>query len=269
MLDAGRRWRCWVKRRICLALAILSLAVGLWADSVAARQHYLPNGAYTDVYALQYAARSGNSSEFSRLITQYPELVSLTTTDGTNMLQWSLANDNRAAFKLLLRAGAKTDQPGFDGDTVIHDAARDRSSNWLKLLLEHGANPNVRNAQSGTVPLNRALIAERDKQFEMLLKAGADPNATDTTGNTPLHVAAQINKPWHAYTLLTNRANPADPSLRNAQGQTFQRYLFMTKDSLLNKRTREGRQLVLDYMSIKDLPVEPGAPPHLKRDFKL
>lgn len=258
-----------MKRRICLALAILQLATGLLADSVAARQHYLPNGAYTDIYALQYAARSGNSSEFNRLITDHPQLTSLAAADGTNMLQWSLANDNREAFQLLLRAGAKTDQPGFDGDTVIHDAARDRSSKWLKLLLEHGANPNVRNAQSGTVPLSRALIAERDKQFEMLLKAGADPNAADATGNTPLHVAGEINKPWHVYILLTNRANPADPFLRNAQGQTFQRYLFMTKDSLLNKRTRKGRQLVLDYLSTKDIPIEPGAPPHLKRDFKL
>jgi len=247
-------------------ILVLSLMV---AAPVDARQHYLPMGAYTDVYALQYAARPGNSSAFERLITEYPSLVSLTDLDGATMLQWALANDNRRAFQLLLHAGAKADQPGFEGDTVIHDAARHRSSNWLKLLLANGANPDVRNLQSGAVPLSRALISDRGKQFEMLLKAGAGPNIADATGNTPLHVAAQINKPWHVYMLLTNWDNPADPYILNAQGQTFQRYLFMTDDRLLNKRTREGRQVVLDYLWFKDIPIEPGAPPHLKRDFKL
>jgi uncharacterized protein len=257
--------------RLTKAAALLSgivLLAGVLAGPVAARQHYLPEGAYTDVYALQYAARPGNSAEFSRLITQYPALVSLTTTDGTTMLQWALATGNREAFRLLLRAGAKADQPGFDDDTVIHDAARHRSSKWLKLLLEQGASPNVRNAQSGAVPLSRALIADRDKQFEMLLKAGADPNIPDATGNTPLHVAAQINKPWHVYALLTNRTDPADPFILNAQGQTFQRYLFMTPDQSLTRQTRKARQVVLDYLSIKDIPIEPGAPPHQKKGFK-
>lgn len=264
MLDAGRRWRCGVKRPICLALAILSLATGLSADSVAARQHYLPSGAYTDVYALQYAARPGNERAFNRLITDHPQLTSLAAADGTNMLQWSLANNNQRAFQLLLRAGAKPDQPGSGGETVIHEAAAHRDSRWLKLLLKNGANPNVRNAKSGTVPLTRALMADRDKQFEMLLKAGANPNLSDSTGNTALHIAALINKPRHVYVLLTNHDAPADPFILNAQGQTFQRYLFMTQDRLLNNRIREGRQLVLEYLSIKDIPIEPGAPPHLK-----
>ena len=247
----------------------LITVLAMMAAPVAARQHYLPNGAYTDAYALQYAARPRNSREFRKLITDHPNLLSLTTVDGTTLLQWALAENKLEAFLLLLRAGAKTDQPGFEGDTVIHDAARDRNPKWLKLLLKNGADANAHNAQSGAVPLSRALISDRDKQFEMLLKAGADPNIADATGNTPLHVAAQINKPWHVYTLLTNRAGPADPFIRNAQGQTFQRYLFMTEDRLLNKRTREGQQLVLDYLAFKGIPIEPGAPPHLKRDFKL
>jgi uncharacterized protein len=157
---------------------------------------------------------------------------------------------------------------GYRHDHAAVDAASHRNPKWLKLLLENGASPNVRNSASGATPLGHALIADRDEQFEMLLGAGGDPNLADATGNTSLHVAAQINKPWHVYMLLTNRANPADPFLRNAQGHTFQRYLFMTEDGLLNKRTREGRRLVLDYLSIKDIPIEPGAPPHLQPEFK-
>ncbi len=252
-----------------LALPLMALLVGAMAGPVAARQHYLPKGAYTDVYALHYAARSGNSRVFRKLITDHPHLLSLTTADGTTLLQWALAENNRKAFGLLLKAGADPAQPGFEGDTVIHDAAGHRNPKWLKLLLKSGASPNVRNAQSGAVPLRRALIANGDKQFEMLLKASANPNLADATGNTPLHVAAQINKPWHVYMLLTNRADPADPFIRNAQGHTFQRYLFMTEDRLLNKRTREARQVVLDYLWIKDIAIEAGAPPRRNKGFKL
>lgn len=253
-----------MRRSICLALAALSLATGL---PVAARQHYLPTGAATDVYALQYAARPGNERAFNKLITDHPHLTSLAATDGTNMLQWALANNNRPAFRMLLGAGAKPDQPGLGGETVIHDAAAHRDSKWLKLLLENGANPNVRSAKSATVPLTRALMADRDAQFEMLLKAGADPNLADVTGNTALHIAALINKPWHVYMLLTNRDAPADPFILNAQGQTFQRYLFMTQDRLLNKRTREARHVVLDYLWFKGIAIDPGAPPFPKRGF--
>lgn len=255
-----------MEKRICLALT-LALATSLIGEPLGARQHYLPMGAATDVDALQYAARPGNEHAFNKLITAHPHLTSLAATDGTNMLQWALANNNQRAFRLLLRAGAKPDQPGLGGETVIHDAAGHRDSRWLKLLLKNGANPNVRSAKSATVPLTRALMADRDAQFEMLLKAGADPNLADVTGNTALHIAALINKPWHVYVLLTNRDAPADPFILNAQGQTFQRYLFMTQDRLLNKRTREARHVVLEHLWFKGIAIEPGAPPFPKRGF--
>jgi ankyrin repeat protein len=36
-------------------------------------------------------------------------------------------------------------------------------------------------------------MANRDENFRRLLAAGADPNASDRMGDTPLHVAANIN----------------------------------------------------------------------------
>ena len=43
---------------------------------------------------------------------------------------------------------------------------------------------------------------------------------------------------------------------RNAQKQTFQRYLFMTRDALLNQASREGRQKIIKYIRSNKIPIE-------------
>ena len=218
--------------------------------------------------AILNAAQSGDAALF-KFLSAGPGQMSSTAENGTTFLQWALAHGKKRTFLLLLRSGADTAQIGFDGDTVIHNAARHSDPNWLKLLLENGAHPDVRNARSGTLPLHQALIADRTRQFEALLKAGANPDLADNTGNTALHIAAQINKPWHVFMLLINPGKPANPFIRNAQKRTFQRYLFMTDDRLLNKQTRAGRKAVLDYLLSKGIPIDPSVPPHLERTFKL
>lgn len=229
-----------------------------------------PNSAHfdTEERALLEAAQSGDAALF-RFLSAGPGQLSGTAEDGTTFLQWALAHGKKRTFLVLLRSGADPAQIGFDGDTVIHDAARHSDPSWLKFLLENGAHPDARNARSGTLPLHQALIADRARQFEDLLKAGADPDLTDETGNTALHIAAQINKPWPVFTLLINPGKPANPFIRNAQKSTFQRYLFMTNDRLLNKKTRAGREAVLNYLLLKSIPIDPSVPPHQERTFKL
>lgn len=217
--------------------------------------------------AILNAAQSGDAALF-RSLSAGPVQLSGTAENGTTFLQWALAHGKKRTFLLLLRSGADPAQIGCDGDTVIHDAARHSDPSWLELLLENGAHPDARNASSGTLPLHQALIADRARQFEALLKAGADPDLADDTGNAALHIAAQINKPWRVLMLLMNPGKPADPFIRNAQKSTFQRYLFMTDDRLLNKQTRAGRKAVLDYLLSKGIPIDSSVPPRHERTFK-
>lgn len=76
---------------------------------------------------------------------------------------------------------------------------------------------------------HRALTFNSAAVVAMLVAAGADPNAVDSTGNTPLHEA---NSEPVARTLLGAGANP---NARNAQGQTplFNPYFEETKPVLL------------------------------------
>jgi uncharacterized protein len=158
------------------------------------------------------------------------------------LLQWAL-----------LDAGADPLQPGMDGDTVVHMAAMANDPAYLTELLARRVNPDVANAITGAGPLRSALMGERTEQFHALLAAGADPDMPDRMGNTPLHVAGQINEPARALELLEAGA---DPMARNAQGVTFQRYLFMTRAALLNAETRRQREAVEAWLKAHGIAVE-------------
>jgi hypothetical protein len=169
------------------------------------------------------------------------------------LLQWALLNQRLDSLKALLDAGADPTQPGVDGETVVHMAAMANDPAYLAELLARGVDPNVRNPESGAGPLRAALMGEREAQFRALLAAGADPNLADRLGNTPLHVAGQINEPARALDLLDAGA---DPNARNAQGATFQRYLFMTRAALLNVETRKRRDAVEAWLTQRGIPLE-------------
>jgi uncharacterized protein len=169
------------------------------------------------------------------------------------LLQWALLNKRLDSMRALLDAGADPLQPGMDGDTVVHTAAMANDASYLTELLGRRVNPNVPNATTGAGPLRSALMGERDEQFRALLAAGADPDMPDRMGNTPLHVAGQINEPARALDLLNAGA---DPLARNAQGATFQRYLFMTRAALLNAETRRDREAVEAWLKAHGIPFE-------------
>lgn len=181
--------------------------------------------------------------------------VDLSTKGDKNvtLLQWALLNKRLDSMKALLDLGADPLQPGMDSDTVVHMAAMANDGAYLSELLARKVNPNVANPVSGAGPLRAALMGERDEQFRALLAAGADPDMADRMGNTPLHVTGQINEPARALDLLNAGA---DPMARNAQGVTFQRYLFMTRAALLNAETRKHREAVEAWLTAHGIPLE-------------
>jgi uncharacterized protein len=169
------------------------------------------------------------------------------------LLQWALLNRNPEALRVLLDAGADPAQHGMDGDTVVHTAALANDPAYLTLLLAHRADANAANAETGASPLHAALIGKRDTQFHALLAAGADPNHADRMKNTPLHVAGQIGDSALALDLLQAGA---DAAAQNAQGVTFQRYLFMTRTALLTAEARSQREAVEAWLKAHGIAVE-------------
>ena len=96
----------------------------------------------------------------------------------------------------------------LSGTTRLHWAAAGDSREQVMDLLNRGADPNARNFE-GATPLHRAMDRNRwpdtDKE---LIKAGADPNARDDLGATPLHYGAAHANAARVQTLLEAGANP-------------------------------------------------------------
>jgi hypothetical protein len=203
------------------------------------------------VARLADAAASGDRARVAELARSVD--LAARGDDGVTLLQWALFNKSADGLEALLDAGADPNQIGLDGDTVVHLAALANDDRYLTILLAKGANPNVAHGDTGATPLRSALMGERIEQFRALLAAGADPDRPDRMGNTPLHVAGQINEPARALDLLKAGA---DPMARNLQGATFQRYLFMTRVDLLNAETRRDREAVQAWLTEHGIAVE-------------
>ncbi|PWB84569.1 MAG: ABC transporter permease, partial [Methylocystaceae bacterium] len=169
------------------------------------------------------------------------------------LLQWAMLNKSHFAFQVLLNVGADPAQPGVDGDTAIHFAAMANDLEYLRLLLARHIDVDAHNGLTGRTPLMAALMGERERQFEMLLAAGARLNHADNMGNTILHLAAQINDAARVLRLLQQGA-PA--GARNRQGKTFQTYLFMTPERLLNAEAWQARREIIDWMVQNGIPLE-------------
>jgi N-acyl-D-amino-acid deacylase len=117
---------------------------------------------------------------------------------------------NASAVKLLLDHGADAKQTSPAGTTALLLAAGS-DPDAVKLLLEHGADARSRNA-AGATPLHVAAARGDAKSATLLLDAGADPNVRDVAlGRTPLHWAAQAGSAEVVALLL---ARGADPNVR-------------------------------------------------------
>jgi ankyrin repeat protein len=129
------------------------------------------------------------------------------TEDGSGLTPLTLAAafGTREAVSALLEAGADVKTANRSGLTALHVAWRDDA--LTQLLLDRGANVNVR-TQLGATPLLVAASANgTEAVVSRLLEKGADPDADDNRGVTPLIAAASVGNTAAAKLLLGHGAN--------------------------------------------------------------
>ena len=112
------------------------------------------------------------------------------------------ANDSPTAFMLACGAPWIHQDRGRETSFFVEE-----NLPLLRAMLAHGANINVNSFDKFTA-LHNAVLEERLRTVELLIKGGADVNAADPGGQTPLMCAARNAAPDITRLLLEHRANP-------------------------------------------------------------
>jgi ankyrin repeat protein len=137
-----------------------------------------------------------------------------------------------AKVKSLLETDPKLiGQKNAAGATPLHEAARGRSAELVKVLLGAGADTNARETEDHT-PLFGAAYSGGKDVVALLLDRGADPNAPSKTDHlTPLHAAASRGNP-EIVALLLARGARVDGGWSKGQSEP--------RETPLHRAVREG-----------------------------
>jgi ankyrin repeat protein len=104
-------------------------------------------------------------------------------------------NKGLEIIRFLLDHGADIDLID-DVDTALHSAIAFKNTEVVKLLLDRGANANLKVSLIGAdwTPLHLAMYGEFFEIAKLLLDHGADPDIRDDDGKTPFDIAMKVRK---------------------------------------------------------------------------
>lgn len=161
---------------------------------------------------LIHAARQGHTTTVSYLLEHGAD-PAISSDLGATALHHAAGVGNIELIKLLLSKGAAIDSQSDSGTPLIW-AAGHVQENAVEVLLENHANPNCE-TDEGITPLLSAVAAGALACLEQLIQAGANVNIF-AGGTTPLHIAADNGSTDLVNCLLKAGA---DPNATDEDGQ--------------------------------------------------
>ncbi|KAM9831750.1 cyclin-dependent kinase 4 inhibitor C [Neosynchiropus ocellatus] len=134
------------------------------------------------------ASANGNLFQVMFLLGSGAEASGLNE-QGRTALQVAML-DSTGVVEILLFAGANPNRPDPGlGHTVLHDAARGGFLDTVRLLLDHGAEVNVRD-RLGNLPLHLAAREGHMMVVELLIERTFDPRRLHRQGLPAWELAA-------------------------------------------------------------------------------
>lgn len=128
--------------------------------------------------------------------------------NGEDFLKALRENQGSKALNLADADGSSViNHRGIDGSTALHIVVRNRNSFWLNYLLEKGADKNAGD-RGGDTPLILASRSGYGEGVAQLLRARAEVDRANRLGETALIAAVQQRQAAIVSTLLKLGANP-------------------------------------------------------------
>ena len=138
--------------------------------------------------------------------------------DGQTPLHIAAICNHVSIEKYLLVNEADNSVQDSSGSSALHEAVRYGNVDVIKALLDSGANVNAKD-NLGKTPV--MIISPKEKSqeiYKLLISYRADLNEKDMFGDTVLHNAIMVNSDAETVSILTN--NGADINTRNKEGVT-------------------------------------------------
>ncbi|MFN3192835.1 MAG: ankyrin repeat domain-containing protein, partial [Aureliella sp.] len=126
--------------------------------------------------------RRGNRKRLKRLFRKRAQLLNRDNCDLVYNAIWQAPS----MLPWLLKNGVHPDSRHYSGDnTPLMQAAADDDVKTMKILLEHGADPNSRNSEN-ELPLGFACSYQSWDAARLLVHSGADVNGVEDENKTHL-----------------------------------------------------------------------------------
>jgi uncharacterized protein len=137
------------------------------------------------------AAAAGRVERVRELLAADPAAIGERTPEGFTTLGLAAFLGGPEAVRILLEHGADADDDADNpfGVRPVHAASAAHDHDTMRLLLEAGADPNLRQ-RGGFVPLHEAAHSDDVEMARLLLDHGADPALAADDGRDARRIAA-------------------------------------------------------------------------------
>ena len=139
------------------------------------------------------AAALGDEARIAAALDADPEAIEAFSGDGWTALHLAAAFGSAGAVALLLKRGARVDAVSNNPqrNQPLHAAlSLGKDSVIIQTLLAHGADANAAQV-GGFTPIFSAAAANREDLVELLIKHGANPHQRNDQGKSPAEYARE------------------------------------------------------------------------------
>jgi ankyrin repeat protein/energy-coupling factor transporter ATP-binding protein EcfA2 len=182
--------------------------------------------------------------------------INVTDRTGSTALHLAVTVGDPMAIERLLRRGARTEVYYNARRGPLWEAVDRRDFAAVKLLLSHGANPNVRNSDGQTL---LHLVARRchKEMVSMLVEAGASVSVYDDQSRTPLYFS---NDESMARVLIELGADPFTSRLHATPDRTYYKTRHGVARIMVLGQLGSGKSTFINALTGRILPTSSVSP---------